>query len=67
MPIDPSITCEACRISALRDTKHAHDYKCVDCCVRHVLRTIEGLGKFGANGHSERIKDRLAERLIGEA
>ena len=64
--IDPSIACITCQIAAGSATNSAVDLSCVDCAVRHVMRTIEGIGKFGGDGHADRIKDRLVEKLIGE-
>lgn len=59
----PSICCETCIIAERGITSRAYDYKCVDCCARHILHTIEALGNFGPDGHAEQIKDRVFEKL----
>lgn len=60
--------CKTCEVVAKLDKPEAEclvDLKCPECCVRHIMKTIEHLGTWGGDGHGERIKDRLLERLLG--
>jgi hypothetical protein len=61
-------TCEiAVQLSANPEAACLVDLTCAQCCVRHILRTIEALGEsVDDKFHAERIKDLLVERLIRE-
>jgi len=67
--IDPDICCKVCQMAADSITSRALDMRCVDCCVRHLLQTIDSLERFGRPGHKERIEDKLfvaLERRVHE-
>lgn len=66
-PLDPSICCQTCQLFGNDKLSRAVDLTCTDCCVRYLLNSIDSLGKFGEQGHVERIKDALAKRLIEDA
>lgn len=63
MTLPPDIHCHTCQVFGADPKASAADLKCADCCARHVLRTIEGLGKFGPKGHAERIRDAVFAEL----
>lgn len=64
------MTCPTCSIaaelSANPESANLVDLKCAQCCVRHILRTIETFGTYGDKHHVERIKDLLVEHLVRE-
>lgn len=64
--IHSSICCPSC-ITAQNSGSRAADFSCEVCCVRNIMQLIESMGSFGDEGHRERIKDLLVEKLIGEA
>ena len=59
--INSVIACEACRLAQDPQYAGACDMKCVECCCRHINRSIGVLGEFGDAEHTKRIKDRLFE------
>jgi hypothetical protein len=66
------MTCPTChaaaQLSADPESVCLVDLTCAQCCVRHILRTIEALGEsVDDKFHAERIKDLLLEHLIKEA
>jgi len=67
--ISSDICCKTCLMAADAITSRAVDMRCVDCCVRHLLQTIDSLDRFGKPGHKERIEDKLfvaLERRVHE-
>ena len=68
MNIPPEICCQTCAIAAQESTRSAHDFKCAECAARYLMNLAQRLGEqFGGAEHARRIKDLLAEKLIGEA
>lgn len=68
MSIPPEICCPTCCIAAQGNTAHAYDFKCAECVARYLMHMAQRLGEqFGGPEHARRIKDLLAEKLIGEA
>jgi hypothetical protein len=64
------MTCPTCHAAAQLSANPASeclvDLTCAQCCVRHIMKTIETFGAYGGKDHAERIKDLLVERLIKE-
>lgn len=60
------MTCPTCTIAANPLLAGAINITCSACCVRHVLRIVEQLGRMGSEGHADRIKDGLVEALVRE-
>lgn len=63
----PEICCPTCCIATQEHTRHAYDFRCAECTARYLMHLAQTLGEqFGGAAHAKRIKDLLAEKLIGE-
>lgn len=68
MTLPPEICCQTCCIAAQEPTRNAYDFKCAECVARYLMHMAQSLGeRFGGVEHARRVKDLLAEKLIGEA